>query len=198
MVALPSWIPTHHQPAMSGPARYGAGMTSGPAITAATPATLAAADIAFLHRHGSVPGADPATLARLDARSRARDEADQAASYTAAEATALTGLSAAALRRLVARGALLARRGEHGGPLTYPDWQFTEDGHLLPHLADVLHAMPQPAPPVTARAFITTPTTDLNQDPDAPATAMSPAQWIADGQGPGPVVALAATMGEQV
>jgi hypothetical protein len=160
--------------------------------------SLSHAELEFLRAHSGVPVASAAALRRLDERSAAAATADRDATLTGTAAAACTGLTAEQLDRMVACGELLAHPAAEPGELRFPDWQFTADGTLLPHLAAVLAAMPAGSASVTVRTFMMTPTTDLIDRRELPAAPVSPAQWLATGRDPQSVIALAATLGEQL
>jgi hypothetical protein len=140
--------------------------------------SLSHAPLEFLRAHSGVPVASAAALRRLDERSAAAATADRDATLTGTAAAALTGLTAEQLDRMVACGELLAHPAAEPGELKFPDWQFTAS--------------------VTVRTFMMTPTTDLIDRPGLPAAPVSPAQWLATGRDPQSVIALAATLGEQL
>ena len=92
------------------------------------------------------------------------------------------GLSRQALDHRVKAGKMLGCPTSGGGQRVYPVWQFTTDGHLIPHLAEVLDAL---------RAGI--------DDPWTWATWLAAAlpgrfdgkpayQWLAEGRDAGPVL----------
>ena len=152
----------------------------------------------YLARHSGVSPASPDALAELDAQSRAREQADRDASFTIEEVAACVGRDVSAVRELVVRGQLLAYPDGADGTLRVPDWQIADAGTFLPHLSDVLAAMPRPTPAVSARAFMTTPTTDMATDSARPASAVSPMEWLTAGGDPRTVLSLAGTLGEQI
>lgn len=128
------------------------------------------------------------------------DEPDYRAHSVAAKAvlaeSALTVSGAATLLRIDpsrVRHRLGARRlagwkDQNGWRL--PAWQFTEDG-VLPSLEVVLAAVPEGEPALVVAAFMTTKQDDLV----IAGEAVTPRQWLLAGGDPGPVVALARTLG---
>lgn len=155
---------------------------------------LTSVESALLRRHGGIPEPTQTALHRLDERSQAATSRDWTASYPISEAASLLGLSVQDLQLLAEGGALLVIPGPGDDEARVPDWQITAERTLLPHLAGVLSVMPHPIPTVTVRAFMTRPTTDLREPEGA---AISPAQWLALGRSPLPVLEMARTMGEQ-
>lgn len=93
-----------------------------------------------------------------------------AESYTADQVAELLGIDVTRVRHRAAQGSLyqilLGRRRY------FPAWQF-RDGKVLPGLATVLAAFPDPVHPLSLTAFMTTPNADLD--------GMAPTVWLATG-----------------
>ena len=153
--------------------------------------TLSAAEDSFLAEHGGVRTVTAKQLASLDARSAARSIAEVAGTLSRRDAAELLGIDQTRLSHRVRDGGIDAYLGA-GGPRLFPDWQF-RDGRVVPHLAEILVALPQATHPMTVRSFMTTPDDALllNGEP------VSPVDWLDVGGAPGPVCALAETLGEQ-
>lgn len=156
------------------------------------------ADAAYLARYSGVRPASAVELAELDGRADARERADRDASLSFGQAGVLLECDIDGVHALVSGGHLSAYPDGPGGAWRVPDWQFTATGDLVPHLATVVAALPRGAAAVSARAFMTHPTTDLATDPGLPLRARSPVEWLTAGGEPGVVVRLAATLGEQI
>lgn len=107
------------------------------------------------------------------------------ASLTTSEAAERLGVSPSRVRQLIAERPLLSVRVS--GRRLLPAWQFTEDGILLPGLADVLASLPADSDPLAVQQRLHSPDVDLaNQD----AQPRSPLQWLADGGDSTRVIAL--------
>ena len=146
----------------------------------------------FLLEHGGVPAASPQQLQDLTSRSSARALAEAADSLSRTETAELLGTDVTRVSHRTREGALYSYVGA-SRRRRYPGWQFV-DGTVLPHLREVVAALPDGLHPVTVRSFFTTPDDALLLG-DEP---VSPAQWLACGGAPDPVAALARTAGEQV
>lgn len=137
---------------------------------------LDAREEAFLAEHGGLhlppsaraPAGDDLTARRLASALAADREA-----VTVAEAAAALGSSPGAIRDRIRRRTLYGYRA--GARWRLPRWQISH-GAVLPHLADVLTALPPDAHPMTVTGFMTTPSAELE--------GRSPAQWLAEGGSP--------------
>ncbi len=85
-----------------------------------------------------------------------------------------------------------------GGEPRFPSWQFAY-GRLLPHLREVVAAIPAGAHPTGVRTLMTTPSPDLMVEVlDRPVSQLipeirvSPANWLSGGASLEPVLALLA------
>ena len=159
----------------------------------------------FLGGHGGVEPVTDRQLADLDARSNARLTAEATMSLSRSQIAELLEVVPSRISHQVAAGKLYSYLGSGRRPM-FPDWQITVAGagladrstskaHLVPHLPDVIQAMPADAHPVAVRAFMTTPTQSLTSGDGG---AMSPVEWLFSGGGAGPIAEMAATLGEQV
>lgn len=96
-----------------------------------------------------------------------------AESYTADQVAELLGIDVTRVRHRAAQGSLyqilLGRRRY------FPTWQF-HGGQVLPGLATVLAASPDPVHPLSLTAFMTTPNPELD--------GMAPTVWLATGGSP--------------
>ncbi len=109
-------------------------------------------------------------------------------SLTVAEAARRLGVDPSRIRHKLADRRLTGWKDQGGWRL--PSWQFGERG-ALPGLDAVLAAVPDDQPALVVAAFMNTEQADL-QIGGRPAT---PRQWLLAGGDPGPVAALAATLG---
>lgn len=92
-------------------------------------------------------------------------------------------ISPAVVRRRIRSGRLYGYRV--GGALRLPPWQFLGEA-ALPHLPEVLAALPEDAHPMTVTGFMTQPSDELD--------GLSPVEWLAAGRTPNPVRFLASTL----
>ena len=155
---------------------------------ASTDAPLSVAEEAFFAEHAGVPLADPAAVRTRRGLDRAISELQRsAASISMSEAAQRCGISESRLRHRIAAGEIYALPSSGRGR-RLPLWQFTATG-TLPHLREVLSALPDQMPAIVVEAFMTQPVEDLQID-DKP---LSVAAWLAAGGGAGPVLELAAS-----
>lgn len=149
-------------------------------------ATLTAGEREFLTRAGVEPEAlDPENLrkARLELALLAeQSEAGASEGLTTREVAELLNIQPANVRRLLAARGLYASaragRGEH----VFPMWQFVGN-KAVPHLREVLDALPGDMHPLDVESFMT--------EAREPLGGRSPVDWLATGGQPEPVVALA-------
>lgn len=92
-------------------------------------------------------------------------------------------LSAATVRRRIRAGRLYGYRV--GRTLRLPPWQFVGEA-ALPHLPEILAALPEEAHPMTVTGFMTLPSDELD--------GLSPVDWLATGGNPDPVRLAASTL----
>lgn len=153
---------------------------------------MSAEEAAFLDRHSGVKVASQKQLRELSARAAARATAEAVQALGRSEIAALLRVDPSRISHMTAQGALFAYR-TGPGRLVYPDWQ-VHAGSVIPHLAQVLTALPANAHPVAVRTFMTTPDDDLRVG-DEP---LSPRDWLVGGGDVAAVTGLASTLGEQV
>ena len=154
-------------------------------IAPAGAATLSQPAQQFLNEHGAIPHTDATDPAASAVTTTAADMiALIETSGTGEEAAKLLGVDASTVRGRISRGELYAIRVGRKNRL--PAWQFTTQG-ALPHLGQVLAALPQDLHPLEVQALFELPSTELtiNSQP------MSPRTWLAGGGAPAPVIELA-------
>ena len=166
---------------------------------------MSSADMAFIAEYSGVQAASVADLAALDARSASRVAGEAGRTLSRADVASLLGVDPSRVSHQATAGRLYSYSGNNGRPV-FPDWQFTGTGDparssevavvavALPHLGDVVAAMPPGSHPVAVRTFMTTPSDDLSVRGEA----LSPRDWLLGGGDPKEVEGLAATLGEQV
>jgi hypothetical protein len=156
----------------------------GDRVSASGAVPLTAGEIATLEAHSGV-------------RPRPRDEGQAVAataavatdlvarSATVADVAARAGVSASRVRHWIAERRIVALRV--GGRNLLPDWQFGADGRPLPHLAEILLALPEDLHPLSLAGFFSTPQPELAVE----GRALDAAEWLSAGGDPSAVVALA-------
>lgn len=165
---------------------------------AATSVDLSAADEHYLTAHAGVLPASPEQLIKLQVRSAARAALEAGHSLTRTQVAERLGVDASRVSHQVTQGKLYAYSVAHR-PL-FPDWQFLTDDEkigerpVLPHLGELLAALPQGSHPMTIRTFMEMPDGELTIKGEP----TSPRQWLLSGGEPSTVVDLAGTLGEQV
>lgn len=139
----------------------------------------------LIHGGGVSPDAfDPSRLAEARQRialATAKADADAARGYTTREVAQMLGTAAANVRRGVIRGDLFVAGHGRNREHAFPAWQF-HDGRALPHLREVVAALPDDMHPLDVQTFMTTPCEALGDR-----TAVN---WLAGGGSPGPVLRL--------
>jgi hypothetical protein len=157
--------------------------------TAAEP--LSGSDIEFLDTHGGVRDNRAALMkARISAAVRAASVFDE--TLTVDQAAELLDVSPSRVRHRISDGTLYSYPGEgRGVARRLPSWQFL-DGEPIPHLAEVLDALPEDFTPVEVRDFV------LNAQVEHPARGITVdlAGWLVDGGDPAPAIELAAAQAE--
>ncbi len=156
--------------------------------------TMTESERTFLHGSGGVaPDAlDPRRLAA--ARRRIAIEAEKADrdatrdGYTTGEVARLLDTAAANIRRSAIRGDLYSSGLRRGRERVFPAWQFP-GGRPIPHLRDVLAALPGDLHPLDVATFMTTPRAALQ--------GRAVADWLADGGGADPAIRLADDLARQ-
>jgi len=159
---------------------------------------LSAEDAAFLRQHAGVREATPRELAKLAARTAARDARELQHTRSLPKVAALLDRAEHEVLGMTEAGELYSYTPA-GGAHRYPSWQFAY-GRPLPHLAAVVAAIPVGSHPTGVRTLMTTPSPDLV---DAvpfdhpisqliPTIRRSPTDWLSGGEPPPPVMALLA------
>lgn len=149
--------------------------------------TLTDSERDFLIHHGGV-APDAFDASRLaEARQRialaaAKADAEAAHGYTTREVAQVLGTAAANVRRGVARGELFVGGRRRNREHVFPAWQFN-DGRALPHLREVVAALPDDMHPLDVQTFMTTPREALRD--------RTPVNWLAGGGSPEPVLKAA-------
>ena len=163
------------------------------------------ADSAYLAHYSGVDESSDAHLAAMDARSAARATAEAGRGLSRNDVAGLMAIDPSRVSHQIATGRLYSYPGSQGRPV-FPDWQFitvTDEqdasppvpkASVIPHLAEVIAAIPAGSHPVAVRTFITSSSADLSVH----GNALSPREWLCGGGDPAAVVALAVTLGEQV
>lgn len=144
----------------------------------------------FLIEHGGLTAADltPEALgeaASVAERAIAASIAEvRAGALTVSEVASLLGQARAAVLQAAASGDMYAVLGEPPAtePLL-PRWQFHE-GRVIPHLREVIAALPADEHPLLVQSFMTT----WNEDY---LDGWPPAAWLLAGRDPGAVVQYA-------
>ena len=161
------------------------------------------ADAVYLARYSGVHAASDADLAATQSAARATAEAGRGLSRN--DVAGLLAIDPSRVSHQIAAGRLYSYPGSQGRPV-FPDWQFlavTDEqdashpapkASVIPHLAEVIAALPAGSHPIAVRTFITTSSPDLSVH----GNALSPRDWLGGGGDPAAVVALAVTLGEQV
>lgn len=150
--------------------------------TAAVPAdaralmTRAGVDTGLLEPRG-IAEARPRVIAAAAGSRQAAVES----TISTKQAAALLGTADSNIRRSIAAGRIYSI-GRHADGHRLPAWQFVGQ-RALPHLSDVLDALPEDLHPLEVQSFFTTPQESLN--------GMAPAQWLASGGPAAPVEELA-------
>lgn len=127
------------------------------------------------------PDALHASGARLAARQPGIQLEIERDAVTTRAVADLLNMQTSYVRRLAGQGDLYVS-GKHGRSLLFPTWQFV-DGKRVPHLRDVLRALPGDMHPLTVATFMTSPARELEN--------MAPVEWLTTGGNPRPVVELA-------
>lgn len=111
-------------------------------------------------------------------------DADHAAtdtpSYTTAQVAEMLDCHPSSVRCALAKGRLYATK-EPGQQLVYPGWQFAGSG-TLPHLPEVLAALPSAYRARDVRVVMTSPLEELD--------GHAPQDWLATGHNPTPLLEI--------
>jgi len=151
-------------------------------------AALTSADQTFWDQHSGIPG-DPDLASHAMAAAVAAAAIHEATSLSSNAVALRLGLKPSTVRRYVQDRKLYSFKAN--GRALFPSWQFTETRRPLPHLAEVLAALPPGSHPQTVQGFFTTPQPDLRRAGEA----VTPLEWLASGGEPDRVVALASSVG---
>lgn len=155
---------------------------------AVTDAPLTAAEESFIREHAGVALERPDVVRiRRNLTGLLQAHTASTASLSTAEAAALCGISESRMRHLIADGEAYVLPVS-GRVRRLPLWQFTTT-RLLPHLREVLAALPAEMPTAVLEAFMTQPAEDLQNDGEP----VSIAAWLAAGGAPAIVLELAAS-----
>lgn len=140
-------------------------------------------------------GAHPASNSSLEA-ARGRRVGWQvvtlAGALDVAETAQRLGVDPTRIRQRLRDRTLYGLRPD-GRSWRLPRFQFDETGGEIPHLGEVLRALPPDLHPRSVQGFLTTPTPELS----AGGTATAPRDWLHGGGCVEPVVALAAALAAQ-
>lgn len=140
----------------------------------------------FLRDHGGppyLPGEERGLLQQHADVAEAEEQAGRAASLTAEEAASRLGVTVQQVRDRIRDRSLVDRA--FGAERRLPSWQVLDSG-VIPHLREVLHALPVDAHPLTVEGFMTTPSDELD--------GATPAHWLATGRGVDRVLQCAAAL----
>jgi len=155
------------------------------------PDALPAGDAGFLEAHGGVTDNREALMtARVEDALRTQTLHEQTASV--AEVAALLKLSQSRVRHRIKEGSLYAFPAQgRGTSRRLPRWQF-ENNEPIPHLGEVLGALPDDFSPIEVRNFILNARIDQpNGEGDAPLL-----EWLRAGGDVEPVLEVARTQAE--
>jgi len=135
---------------------------------------------------------------RLAERTAALDARELRHTRSLPKVAGLLGVSEREVLGLTAAGSLYSYSPAPGSP-RWPVWQFAY-GHRLPHLHEVVAAIPAGSHPSGVRTLMTSPSPDLITavpldhpvQPLIPRLRRSPSDWLSDGGSAVPVLALLA------
>ena len=130
----------------------------------------------FLERHGGIGHEDPSEPERQLARVVLDLTREMASALTTNEVAGRLGLDPARIRHRLRDKALYSLPGRVNRSRVFPDWQFTHDG-VIPHLGEVLTAMPEDLHPLEVSGFFHTPQDVLGVGH----SALTPRGWLAQG-----------------
>ena len=150
------------------------------------PIALSADEVSFLEEHS---GAKPNDLALVEARilNAIEESVDHGEAMTVREAASLLGVSESRVRHRLSEGTLYAYKSDgRGVERKLPHWQFRHND-AIPHLGEVLNALPEDFTPLDAKAFF------MNARVDHPTRdeTFSVREWLTNGGDPGEAIALA-------
>lgn len=155
---------------------------------------LSAGERDFLLRYTDVAEIDLTDEARAASRMTAikgriaTDTAVESDALTTREVAQLLGRAPANVRRSRLSGDLYSPgTGITGSSLRFPAWQFTQDGHIVPGLREIIPMFPRSYHPLSIERFMTFPNESLDN--------LSPVQWLLQGGARGTVVRLIDELG---
>lgn len=147
---------------------------------------LSADELAFLQAHsGATP--NPQALAEARIANAVNEENELSDALTVREVADLLGVSPSRVRHWLADGSLYAYKSQgRGTERKLPRWQF-HHGDVIPHLGEVLNALPDNDAPLGVKAFF------LNARVEHPTSEenYSVRDWLLGGQDPAEAIALA-------
>lgn len=153
------------------------------------PTGLSAEARGFLATHGGLPPVpDNAWLSGMVSTVVRSAFADQDA-WSTTQVSEHLGVDASRIRHRARDGGLYALPDTGMRAKRFPRWQFTETG-VMPHLREVLTALPGGLHPLEVDGFFTTAQDILVVDEQV----LTPQLWLAAGGNPVPVVGLAAAL----
>src|SRR5690625_1466673 len=148
--------------------------------------TLTAEEEAFLDTYSGTE-ADPKALLQTRIYEAITTDMQARAMLTVNQAAARLGVSPSRVRHRIREGSLYAAPSSgRGTERRLPRWQFIDD-RAIPHLKDVLAALPDEYTPLDVKAFFD------NATIDSPTTGepVPIREWLDSGHQPSPVIALA-------
>ena len=149
-------------------------------------AALSESEEAFLDAHsGVVPS--PKALEDFRIQNAIAEEREEASSLTVAEAAQMLDVGDSRVRHRIAEGSLYAlpTRGR-GISRRLPSWQFV-DSEPIPHLSDVVSALPDEFGPFDIKAFFTRAAVDNHTG----GNTVGVIEWLVSGGDPEEVLSLA-------
>ena len=153
-----------------------------------TDAPLTAAEEAFFRDNAGVTLEKPHTVRMQRVLEQALEaHAFSVESISTAEAARHCKISESRMRHRIAAREVCVLPAD-GRSRRLPLWQFTKNG-TVPHLRDVLAALPDEMPAAVVEAFMTEPTEDLQMG----GKPVSVAEWLTAGGALGPVLELTAS-----
>ncbi len=142
-----------------------------------TSETLTAGEQEFLREHAGATDGDftpeAVNLTRLETTQRQAEAARQmrSRSLTTSEVAHLLGRAPSNVRRSLSTGNLQSVGSTTTGrERLFPEWQFTQDGRILPGLRQVVEALPDDYHPLDVEEFMVTPHEGLR--------GRSPVVWL--------------------
>lgn len=150
------------------------------------PQELSVAETAFMDAHSGTTR-NPQALVEARIRSEVERATDHAQALSVQDTAKLLDVSPSRVRHRLGDRALYAYPSAGSGvSRLIPRWQFV-GGKEIPHLGEVLRALPEEFTPIDVKAFV------LNARIDHPATGetIGLVEWLSSGNHPAAAVALA-------